>query len=69
MIAANNGHLLAFDTVSGCPLALRCTLPACERWQFRGRQLYTDDEEVLFKSACQTLLNGDRGCHWPIGFG
>jgi hypothetical protein len=32
-------------------LALSCTLPARERWQFRGRQLYTDDEEVLFKAA------------------
>ena len=37
MIAANNGHLLAFDNLSGLSrLALRCTLPACERWQFRG---------------------------------
>src|SRR5271167_2461708 len=34
-------------------------MPACERWQFFAvRQLYTDDEEVLFKAARPTLLNG-----------
>ena len=37
MIAAHNGHLLAFDNLSGLPAwAFRCTLPACERWQFCG---------------------------------
>jgi hypothetical protein len=37
MISANNGHVLAFDNLSGLAgLALRCTLPTCERWQFRG---------------------------------
>ena len=30
------------------------------------RRLYTDDEEVLFKAARPTLVNG-IGCHWPAG--
>ena len=48
MIAANNGHVLAFDNLSGlspwlsdalCRLASGCS--------FAVRRLYTDDEEVL----------------------
>jgi hypothetical protein len=37
MIAANNGHLLAFDNLSGLPAWLSDALwSACERGQFRG---------------------------------
>ena len=40
-------------------MALRRTLPASERGQFRAlRRLYTDDEEVLFKAARSIVLNG-----------
>jgi hypothetical protein len=60
MIAANNGHLLSFDNLSGLPAWLSDALCAV-------RQLYTDDEEVLFKASRPTLLR-DRG-HWSAGFG
>jgi hypothetical protein len=37
MVAANNGHLLAFDNLSGLPAWLSdALLPACEPRQFRG---------------------------------
>jgi hypothetical protein len=59
MIAANNGHLLAFDNLSSLPFWLSdalCRLASggC----FAVRQLYTDDEEVLFQAARPILLNG-----------
>src|SRR5437762_12844569 len=59
MIAAHNGHLLAFDNLSGLPAWLSdalCRLASGS--SFAVRQLYTDDEEVLFKAARPTLLNG-----------
>jgi hypothetical protein len=59
MIAANNGHLLAFDNLSGLPAWLSdalCRLTS--GGSFAVRQLYTDDEEVLFKATRPTLLNG-----------
>ena len=59
MIAANNGHLLAFDNLSGLPAWLSealCRLAS--GGSFALRRLYTDDEEVLFKAARPTLLNG-----------
>jgi hypothetical protein len=59
MIAANNGHLLAFDNLSGLPAWLSdalCRLASGGSFAFR--QLYTDDEEVLFKAARPTILNG-----------
>ena len=49
MIAANNGHLLAFDNLSGLPGWLSdafCRLAS--GGSFALRRLYTDDEEVLF---------------------
>jgi hypothetical protein len=59
MIAANNGHLLAFDNLSGLPAWLSDALcRLASGGSFAVRQLYTDDEEVLFKAACPTLLNG-----------
>jgi hypothetical protein len=59
MIAANNSHMLAFDNLSGLPAWLSdglCRLAS--GGSFAVRQLYTDDEEVLFKAARPTLLNG-----------
>src|SRR4030095_12017990 len=59
MIAANNGHLLAFDNLSGLPAWLSDALSRlASGGSFAVRQLYTDDEEVLFKAARPTLLNG-----------
>jgi hypothetical protein len=55
MIAANNGHVLAFDNLSGFSDAL-CRLAS--GGSFAVRRLYTDDEEVLFKAARPALLNG-----------
>jgi hypothetical protein len=52
MIAANNGHLLAFDNLSGLPPWLSDALcRLASGGSFAVRQLYTDDEEVLFKAA------------------
>src|ERR1700730_2922117 len=56
MIAANNGHLLAFDNLS-C-LSPRLSDALCRLasgGSFAVRQLYTNDEEVLFKAARPTL--------------
>jgi hypothetical protein len=59
MIAANNGHLLAFDNLSGLPAWLSDALcRLASGGSFTVRQLYTDDEEVLFKAARPTTLNG-----------
>src|SRR4029079_17404674 len=59
MIAAHNGHLLAFDNLSGLPVWLSDALcRVATGGSFAVRQLYTDDEEVLFKAARPTLLNG-----------
>jgi hypothetical protein len=59
MIAANNGHLLAFDNLSGLPAWLSDALcRLASGGSFAVRQLYTDNEEVLFKAARPTLLNG-----------
>jgi hypothetical protein len=59
MIAANNGYVLAFDNLSGLPSWLSdalCRLATGS--SFAVRQLYTDDEEVLFEAARPILLNG-----------
>jgi hypothetical protein len=59
MIAANNGYLLAFDNVSGLPIWLSDALcRLASGGSFAVRQLYTDDEEVLFEAARPILLNG-----------
>src|SRR6516165_2296948 len=59
MIAANNGHVLAFDNLSGLPAWLSDALcRLASGGSFALRRLYTDDEEVLFKAARPTLLNG-----------
>ena len=59
MIAANNGHLLAFDNLSGLPSWLSDALcRLASGGSFAVRQLYTDDAEMLFKAARPILLNG-----------
>jgi hypothetical protein len=59
MIAANNGYLLAFDNVSVLPVWLSDALcRLATGGSFAVRQLYTDDEEVLFEAARPILLNG-----------
>jgi len=53
MIAANNGYLLAFDNVSGLSVWLSDALcRLASGGSFAVRQLYTDDEEILFQ-ACR----------------
>ena len=59
IIAANNGHLLAFDNLSGLPFWLSDALcRLASGGSFAVRQLYTDDEEVLFHAARPILVNG-----------
>jgi len=59
MIAANNGHVLAFDNLSGLsPWLSDALCRLASGGGFAVRRLYTDDEEVLFKAARPTLLNG-----------
>jgi hypothetical protein len=59
MIAANNGHLLAFDNLSGLPHSFSDALcRLATGGSFAVRRLYTDHEEVLFEAARPILLNG-----------
>jgi hypothetical protein len=59
MIAANNGHLLAFDNLSGLPAWLSDALcRIASGGSFAVRQLYTDDDEVLFQASRPLLVNG-----------
>jgi hypothetical protein len=59
MIAANNGYLLAFDNLSGLPNWLSDALcRLASGGSFAVRQLYSDQEEVLFESTRPILLNG-----------
>jgi hypothetical protein len=58
-IAANNGHVLAFDNVSGLPGWISDTLcRLATGGGFAVRQLYTDQDEVLFDAARPMILNG-----------
>jgi hypothetical protein len=59
MIAANNGHILAFDNLSGLPSWLSDALcRLASGGSFAIRQLYTDHDEVLFQAARPAILNG-----------
>jgi hypothetical protein len=59
MIAANNGHVLAFDNISSLPNRLSDALcRVASGSSFALRQLYTDADEVLFQAARPTILNG-----------
>jgi hypothetical protein len=52
MIAANSGHLLAFDNLSGLPTWLSDALcRLASGGSFAVRQLYTDEDEVLFRAS------------------
>jgi hypothetical protein len=58
-IAANNGHVLAFDNLSALASWLSdalCRLTS--GGSFAVRQLYTDQDEVLFDAARPVILNG-----------
>ena len=58
-IAANNGHVLAFDNVSGLPSWISDTLcRLATGGGFAVRQLYTDQDEVLFDATRPVILNG-----------
>lgn len=58
-IAASNGHLLVFDNVSGLPPWISDTLcRLATGGGFAVRQLYSDQDEVLFDAARPVILNG-----------
>jgi hypothetical protein len=58
-ITANNGHLLAFDNVSGLPPWISDTLcRLATGGGFAVRQLYTDQDETLFDAQRPIILNG-----------
>ena len=58
-IAASNGHVLAFDNVSGLPAWISDTLcRLATGGGFAVRQLHTDQDEVLFDAARPVILNG-----------
>jgi len=58
-IAANNGHVLAFDNISRLrPWLSDALCRLASGGGFAVRQLYTDQDEVLFDAARPVLLNG-----------
>lgn len=58
-IAACNGHLLAFDNLSGLAPWMSDTLCRLASGAgFAVRQLYTDQDEILFDAARPVILNG-----------
>jgi hypothetical protein len=58
-IAANNGHLLAFDNVSKLPDWISDTLcRLATGGGFATRQLYSDQDEALFDAMRPVILNG-----------
>jgi hypothetical protein len=58
-IAATNGHVLVFDNVSGLAAWISDTLcRLATGGGFAVRQLYTDQDEVLFDAARPVVLNG-----------
>jgi len=58
-IAANNGHLLAFDNVSDLPAWTSDALcRLASGGSFAVRRLYTDQDETLFQAARPVILNG-----------
>jgi hypothetical protein len=59
MIAANNAHVLAFDNLSRLPSWLSDALcPLASGGSFALRQLFTDEDEILFHAARPAILNG-----------
>jgi hypothetical protein len=60
-IAASNGHVLAFDNLSGLPPWLSDTLcRLTSGGAFSTRRLFTDQDEILFAADCRTGNAGRR---------
>jgi hypothetical protein len=58
-IAANNGHVLAYDNLSGLsPWVSDSLCRMASGGGFAVRRLYTDEDEVLFEAARPAILNG-----------
>jgi hypothetical protein len=58
-VAASNGHVLAFDNVSGLPAWLSDALCRLSTGGgFAVRQLFRDQDEVLFDATRPVILNG-----------
>jgi len=58
-IAASNGHVLAFDNLSGLPPWLSDTLcRLTSGGAFSTRRLFTNQDEILFTAARPVILNG-----------
>jgi hypothetical protein len=58
-IAASNGHILAFDNLSGLPPWLSDTLcRLTSGGAFSTRRLFTDQDEILFAAARPVILSG-----------
>src|SRR5215471_13844968 len=58
-IAASDGHVLAFDNLSGLPPWLPDTLCRLASGSaFSTRRLFTDQDEILFAAARPVILNG-----------
>ncbi len=58
-VAASNGHVLAFDNVSGLPAWISDTLcRLATGGGFGTRELYTDRDEILFEACRPVILNG-----------
>ena len=58
-IAASNGHVLAFDNLSGLPLWLSDTLcRLTSGGAISTRRLFTNQDEILFALARPVILNG-----------
>jgi hypothetical protein len=66
-IAANNGHVMAFDSLTSLPAWLSDTLcRLTSGGAFALRRLYTDQDEVLFTAARPVILNGiEDVITWP----
>ena len=65
-IAASNGHVLAFDNLSGLPPWLSDTLCRLTSGSaFSTRRLFTDQDEILFAAARPVIRQRDRGYHHP----
>jgi len=59
MIGANNNHVVAFDNLSRLPPWLSDSLCRLSTGGgFATRQLYSDDEEVIFQAQRPILFNG-----------
>src|SRR5262249_19520000 len=58
-MAASNGHVLAFDNLSGLPPWLSDTLcRLTSGGALSTRRLFTDQDEILFAAARPVILNG-----------